>query len=284
VNKMGVTEGKYDDFRLIEECQELLNNKEGIKLKDDLKFKLEKAIGYKDRFKSAGVFAQTRKYEELLYKVGELAEFVYNNYDAFDNLDIRSIVVITDLAADVHDPLRDALLQERDADILSVLLNQQEIILRLCYGYKSVPRPKTEAELMKEQNHKIRVEIKFRECLETLRYIGMMWIFKGQSLRSNEYKAPTVNLAGSLFRYMCGYLKKVEASLPYFGEQEFTFIEGELETSQRILDAITVIVTAENDVHFERARLIAQDFASKFPKMVENEETVEQETEKQKVN
>lgn len=280
---MGVTDGPNEDFRFIDECQDMLNAKESIKLKDSPKFKLSAAIGYKTRFKSAGDFAQTRKYEELLYKVGELAEFVYNNYDAFDYLDIRNIVVLTDLAADVHDPLRNARLQERDADILSVLLNQQEIILRLCYGYKSVPKPKTEEELMNEQAHKRKVEAQFRECLESLRYIGMMWIFKGDSLKSNENKAPTVNLAGSLFRYMCGYLKKVEASLPYFGESELTFIEGELATSQRILDAITIIITAENDIHFEKAKLVAQDFAAKFPKMVEPVQ-IDEQTEKQKVN
>lgn len=228
-----------------------------------LRFRLQRAIELKNRSLSAREFDNVRIYEELIYRVGEMAEYIYKHWITFSDDDIISFLGIVEIANRLHNPKGDTEAKKREAELLDILVNQEETILKQFYNYKVA---KSERELMEEQVERDFVKLELSQCEDSIAHVVKVHVLSRDRLAREPEKTPYVDTACELYKFVCAYIAEIKKLFPSIADDEMVFLHPELARAIDMLDNISIVISSQNEEHFMRASEKVNAYVNKYVK------------------
>jgi len=177
-------------------------------------------------------------YENIFLNYGAMCEFMFDNFDEFEMVDLEMFVGLGDAINVVHEKLRlKQPVTSREISILNVLMSQYSDMLSSLYGFISPLKEEAAKADLKEE-----VDIKLRELANEIDFLDFLYVlYRGKELHSPD-GVPVVEVCDEVIRDIKQYKAAIEAKKNEVSSSELASILKGLDRAENLIVKIRLVI------------------------------------------
>ncbi len=195
-------------------------------------------------------------YESIFLNYGLMCEFIFNNFDEFDKVDIEMFASLGDAISVVNKKLRfNEPVSSREIDVLNVLMGQYSDMLSSLYGFVSPLNEETRKADLKEE-----IDAKLRGLKSELDFLDFLYsLYRPKEIHSPE-GVSTIEVCDEVIRSIKQYIKAIEVKKNELSSGELASILEGLNRAEDLIVRIRVVIAPVGVNTKEKALAGLQDF------------------------
>ncbi len=194
-------------------------------------------------------------YEDIFLSYGAMCEFIYDNFDEFEVVDVDLFASLGDAIADVYNRLKsNKEVDNREINLLNTLLTQYSDNLTSLYGYVSPFQIENMMSNLQEE-----VDYKLSRLRDDINYLDTLYLlYKAKEIHNKE-NSSTLELCDLIISYIKSYESAITNVNRTFTMEELEDISNGLDRAEQFIIKIRVIIVPINEKAKSEAISYLQD-------------------------